>query len=236
MPLATQHVRAGRGFSFCNLVPTWPRRAGVGREILIFTSGAVRTGTLLFAMLLVLFCAPKVRGQTSSVSAPAWWAERGALAGLPAADTATVSAQQLYNFALAALLELDGKLAAAGGATGTLSAAAALLGTPSPLAGLHAEYFNSPDFSGSPVLLRQETAVGFDGGEGGSPVAPAPGVDARGFSALWAGELVPATGGLRVFEVFPTNGTASLWVNGLPIPPGDRFALSLAANQSSQAE
>jgi hypothetical protein len=186
---------------------------------------------LFFAMLLVLLCASGVRGQTSSVSAPAWWAERGALAGLPAADTATVSAQQLYNFALAALLELHAKLANAGGATGTLSAAAALLGTPQPLAGLHAEYFNNADFSGSPVLLRQETTVGFDGGEGGSPAAPAPGVDARGFSARWAGELVPATGGLRVFEVLPTNGTASLWVNGLPIPSGDRFALSLAANQ-----
>jgi hypothetical protein len=153
------------------------------------------------------------------------------LAGLPTDNNAVVTRQQIYQFALAALLELDGKLAGMGGATGTLSAAAALLGTPQPLPGLHAEYFNNPDFSGSPVLLRQETTVGFDGGEGGSPVAPAPGVDARGFSARWAGELIPANGGLRVFEVQPTNGTASLWVNGLPIPPGDRFALPMLANQ-----
>jgi hypothetical protein len=185
---------------------------------------------LFFAMLLVLLFAPGLRGQTV-ITPPAWWAERDALAGLPADDSAVVTRQQLYQFALAALLELDGKLAGAGGASGTLSAAAALLGTPQPLLGLHAEYFNNPDFSGSPALVRQETTVGFDGGEGGSPASPAPGVDARGFSARWAGELIPATGGLRVFELWPTNGTASLWVNGLPIPPAARFALPLLANQ-----
>jgi hypothetical protein len=233
MHLAKQHARACVFPAVCDSILARLSRsiAYVGYESLVVTTVAARAGAAVYAMFAVIFFAPGLRGQTVSVSAPAWWAERGALAGLPAADTATVSAQQLYQFALAALLELDGKLAGAGGATGTLSAAAALLGTPQPLAGLHAEYFNSPDFSGSPVLLRQETTVGFDGGEGGSPVAPAPGVDARGFSARWAGELVPATGGLRVFEVRPTNGTASLWVNGLPIPPGDRFALPLSANQ-----
>jgi hypothetical protein len=149
---------------------------------------------------------PDLRAQAPS--APAWWTERGVLAGLPTDNNAVVTRQQLYQFALAALLELDGKLAGMGGATGSLSAAAALLGTPQPLPGLHAEYFNNPDFSGSPVLLRQETTIGFDGGEGGSPASPAPGVDARGFSARWAGELIPATGGLRVFEVQYNNGDA----------------------------
>lgn len=193
--------------------------------------------------LATLVSCAALRGQAPS--APAWWEARGVLAGLPSADTATVSAQQLYNFALAALLELDSKLAGAGGATGTLSAAAALLGTPQPLPGLHAEYFHDSYWE-TPMLIRQET-TGVDFDWGGSrwdasigsflllpAVAPGPGVNERDFRARWLGEVVPAQTGLHVVELRRTGQETALSFGGGMLEsysPDKIFSLPLNAGQ-----
>jgi hypothetical protein len=184
----------------------------------------------LLLSLLAMIPAPALRAQTT---VPAWWAQRGVLNGLSSDDNAVVTAQQVYNFALAALLELDAKLAGVGGATTSLSAAAALVGTPQEYPGLHAEYFNNQDFSGVPVLTRPETGVDFDWGAAGSPVSPGPGVDARGFTVRWAGEVVPAETGSYLLEVRHTDYSDSdLWVNGQHVSgPNGRYMVSLTAEQ-----
>ena len=74
-----------------------------------------------------------------------------------------MTAQQLYSFALAALLELDGKLATVGGAGATLSTALGVVGAPVPLDGLLAQYFHDPYWETS-VLVRQEHGLDYDWG------------------------------------------------------------------------
>ncbi len=73
--------------------------------------------------------------------------------------------------------------------------------------GLLAEYFPSPDFSGTPVT-RTDPQVTFDWGA----EAPVAGVPADGFSARWVGRLrVPDRGRYRF--VLQADDGARLWVN-----------------------
>jgi hypothetical protein len=83
------------------------------------------------------------------------------------------------------------------------------LGSAPPTTGnWHAEYFNNITLGGSPVLVRNESAVNYDWGTG----SPAPGtVSEDRFSARWTQTLdLPA--GMYTFRVTTDDG-ARLWVN-----------------------
>ncbi len=71
-----------------------------------------------------------------------------------------------------------------------------------------AEYFNNTSLSGSPVLVRAESAIDFDWGWG----SPAPEVPADYFSARWTRTLdLPA--GHYIFTAIVDDGVR-LWVDG----------------------
>jgi hypothetical protein len=69
------------------------------------------------------------------------------------------------------------------------------------------EYFNNPNLSGAPVLVRNDPAVLF----GWGPNSPGSNVPADGFSARWSREVSFSTGTYR-FRVLVDDG-ARLWVN-----------------------
>ncbi len=69
------------------------------------------------------------------------------------------------------------------------------------------EYYNNMSLSGAPVLVRDDTSVSFDWGNG----SPAAGVNADGFSARWT-SFVSFGGGSYVFHVTSDDG-ARLWVD-----------------------
>jgi hypothetical protein len=173
---------------------------------------SVRPFLSRLASVLVCVCAslPALRGQVV-VTPPAWWAERGVLAGLPTDDNAVVTADQLYNFALAALLELNGKLATVGGAGTSLSAALGVVGAQ---AGLHSEYFDNSDFAGVPVFTRLEAAVAHDWNDGGNRLSPVPGLGTTDYTVRWVGEVVAEETGFYLFDLHSEGGGARLWVNG----------------------
>ena len=58
-------------------------------------------------------------------------------------------------------------------------------------AGLKGEYFDNPDLSGTPRLIRQDRVISFNWDQ----VAPAPGVDKHRYSVRWTGELLPPGAG-----------------------------------------
>lgn len=69
------------------------------------------------------------------------------------------------------------------------------------------EYFNNPDLSGSPALVRDDSNIDFNWGNG----SPAAGVNADNFSARWQRSQDFSAGNYR-FEVTVDDG-ARLWVN-----------------------
>jgi PKD repeat protein/uncharacterized protein YraI len=69
------------------------------------------------------------------------------------------------------------------------------------------EYFNNPDLSGAPVLVRNDVGIGFDWG----PNSPGPGVPADNFSARWSRSLHFKAGTYR-FKAVVDDG-ARLWVD-----------------------
>jgi PKD repeat protein len=71
-----------------------------------------------------------------------------------------------------------------------------------------AEYYNNPNLSGAPVLVRNDVSVNFDWGSG----SPVPGVPADNFSARWSRSVSFAAGTYR-FHVRVDDG-ARLWVDG----------------------
>jgi beta-glucosidase len=74
--------------------------------------------------------------------------------------------------------------------------------------GLKAEYFNSVDLSGTPVVTRIDPQVNFR-----FISYTVPGLDAKGFSARWSGKLTPADAGTYTLAV--TGGdTYRLWLDG----------------------
>jgi PA14 domain len=69
------------------------------------------------------------------------------------------------------------------------------------------EYFNNPDLSGSPALVRDDNNIDFNWGNG----SPGTGVNADNFSARWQRSQEFGAGNYR-FEVTVDDG-ARLWVN-----------------------
>jgi hypothetical protein len=70
----------------------------------------------------------------------------------------------------------------------------------------HAEYYNNKNLAGTPVLVREESAIDHDWGHG-SP----PGLPADSFSARWRGRWSFAEGFYR-FNAYSDDGVR-LWVN-----------------------
>ncbi|MGA3026676.1 MAG: glycoside hydrolase family 3 C-terminal domain-containing protein [Bryobacteraceae bacterium] len=74
--------------------------------------------------------------------------------------------------------------------------------------GLKAEYFNSVDLSGTPVVSRVDPQIDFR-----FLSYTVPGLDANGFSVRWSGELTPSDAGTYTLAV--TGGdTWRLWLDG----------------------
>jgi hypothetical protein len=69
------------------------------------------------------------------------------------------------------------------------------------------EYFNSPDLSGTPALVRDDSAIAFDWGNG----SPGSGVPIDNFSARWTRTLY-FTGGRYRFQTSVDDGVR-LWVD-----------------------
>ncbi|HZE98510.1 MAG TPA: FG-GAP-like repeat-containing protein [Planctomycetota bacterium] len=74
--------------------------------------------------------------------------------------------------------------------------------------GLLAEYFSTPDLTGSAVV-RTDATVDFDWGS----ASPAPSVPADGFSVRWSGQVSPLYGETYAFTTTTDDGVR-LWVNG----------------------
>lgn len=77
--------------------------------------------------------------------------------------------------------------------------------------GLKAEYFNSVDFSTSPVLTKIDTTVNFAWGSG-SPT----GVKTNNFTARWTGQVLANSSSTYTFYATSDDGVR-LWVNGVLI-------------------
>lgn len=75
--------------------------------------------------------------------------------------------------------------------------------------GLKAEYFNNSDFSGTPVLARNDATVDFNWGS----LAPAKGVNPDGFSIRWTGKVTaPETG--KFMLGWRGNGQITVYLDG----------------------
>ncbi len=74
--------------------------------------------------------------------------------------------------------------------------------------GFRGEYFNNRDLAGTPVMVRDDTAVNFDWGYG----APGPGVAADNFSVRWTRTVNLPPGNYRFTAT--TDDGVRLWVNG----------------------
>lgn len=93
----------------------------------------------------------------------------------------------------------------------TSGAIARVWWAPAPPADGHnwrGEYYNNTSLSGSPALVRQDPAIGFNW----TSVSPGPGVRAEKFSVRWTQSINFQPGNYR-FEIIVDDG-ARLWVNG----------------------
>ncbi len=86
--------------------------------------------------------------------------------------------------------------------------------TASALTGLRGEYFDNPDLSGNPLLVRTDLNIDFDWGQD----APDPRLPVDNFSVRWTADLnVPSAGTYTFFilrSVRPPSDSVRLWVNG----------------------
>ncbi len=80
--------------------------------------------------------------------------------------------------------------------------------TPGPAEGWRGEYYNNPDLTGRPILVRTDAAVNFEWGTG----APAEGLPADGFSIRWV-RILPFRAGLHRFSVRSDDGVR-IWLDG----------------------
>jgi len=80
--------------------------------------------------------------------------------------------------------------------------------TPVVISDWRGEYYNNPNLSGAPVLIRNDVSINFDWGAG----SPGPGVPADNFSARWSRDLHFPAGNYR-FYVRVDDGVR-LWVDG----------------------
>jgi uncharacterized protein YgiM (DUF1202 family) len=79
--------------------------------------------------------------------------------------------------------------------------------TPMTVTGWRGEYYNTPDLSGTPVLVREDAAVNFDWGAG----APAAGMFADDFSIRWTRVVNLAAGTYRFYA--HVDDGVRLWVD-----------------------
>lgn len=80
--------------------------------------------------------------------------------------------------------------------------------TPVVISDWRGEYYNNPNLSGAPVLVRNDVSVTFDWGTG----SPGPGVPADDFSVRW-GRSVSFPAGTYRFYVWVDDGVR-LWIDG----------------------
>jgi len=90
--------------------------------------------------------------------------------------------------------------------------------TAGPGGDLKAEYFNSPDLSGAPVVTRTDPGINFNWGGGNVPGENSPDakVNVDNFSARWTGELTVDLTDTYVFTITANNGFR-LWFDGRPV-------------------
>lgn len=79
--------------------------------------------------------------------------------------------------------------------------------TPTPLPYWTGQYFNNPDLSGSPVLVRSDRQIDFDWGDG----SPDNTVPSDGFSARWTRTQSYAAGNYNFFTY--TDDGVRLWID-----------------------
>jgi beta-glucosidase len=90
--------------------------------------------------------------------------------------------------------------------------------------GLKAEYFSTAAVTGTPAVVRQDRRIDFNY----TRVAPAPGLDAKGFAARWTGELVPPGPGRYTLAIdIPAcwkdcakHDAVRLWIDGKELHQG----------------
>ena len=78
-----------------------------------------------------------------------------------------------------------------------------------PISEWRGEYFNNASVSGSPVLVRNDSAISFDWAYG----SPATGVNADYFSVRWTRDVSFSTSGTYVFSTVNDDGVR-VWVDG----------------------
>jgi hypothetical protein len=79
--------------------------------------------------------------------------------------------------------------------------------TPNPITEWRAEYFDNPDLSGSPEVVRNDAGIDFDWGTG----SPAPGVPVDDFSVRWTRELTFPEGNYRFYAL--VDDGVRVWID-----------------------
>ena len=115
---------------------------------------------------------------------------------------------EYYDHTGGALIQLSIFPASAPVAVPTATAIATATSAPAYYPNWRAEYYNNPDLGGSPILVRNDTAINFDWGNG----APDGRVQADNFSVRWTGTPQLASGNYRV--IVRVDDGARVYVNG----------------------
>ncbi len=97
--------------------------------------------------------------------------------------------------------------------TGGIETSATPTGTVTPpptqqLGCLKGSYFNNVTLTGTPSVIRPESAINYDWGTG----SPAAGINVDNFSARWEGTVIPSVSGTYTFTLTGDDGIR-LWVN-----------------------
>lgn len=95
--------------------------------------------------------------------------------------------------------------------------------------GVEGRYFNNPDFSGTPALVRRDAQINFNWGS----FSPDKRVNDDGFSVRWTGRLTAAESGKYLLG-WRGNGQVSVWIDGKLLLEENRSRRT--RNQSIQFE
>lgn len=96
------------------------------------------------------------------------------------------------------------------GASATIPASALRPEPNSSAMGLTAEYFDHPDFTGSPKVQRVDERIQFDWNR----VSPAEGIPASGFAVRWTGVFVPPMAGMYTLSFRGRANSYQVFVDG----------------------
>jgi beta-glucosidase len=96
---------------------------------------------------------------------------------------------------------------------------------PVSIAGLTAEYFDNPDFTGAPKLKRTESRIAIYPGIDDAQLAAA--FPKRGYSVRWNGDLAPPVSGDYTFAVNAGRLASSLSLDDRPVA-ADRIGLDIS--------